>query len=238
MKEMIVLEVQGVTKNFGGVTALKSCSLTLDEPHIYGLIGPNGSGKTTLFNVITGYLKPDEGRIAFMNNGISGLDPYQISRMGVARTFQLTRVFAKLTAIENLIAASRRGSSEEKERAFKLLDLVGLGNLVNEVAKSLNPAQQKRLEFARALMLDPKLLLLDEPTAGLDIDGIEAMLRLTREANRMGRTVLIVEHNMSVIMETCQKIFVMDSGQKIAEGSPDQIRNDERVIKAYLGEAF
>ena len=231
----MILRIEGVTKRFGGLTAVNRCSMSLKEGEIYGLIGPNGSGKTTLFNLVTGFLKPNEGEIYFKNERITGLNPLRIVKKGVARTFQITRVFRDMTVLENLRAAAGRWDEKERKRAQELLEFTGLAEFKNELARNLNPPQQKKLEIIRVLMLDPQLLLLDEPTSGLDVESARKLLDYIQKINELGKTIWIIEHNMNVIMNICRFIYVLDHGEKIAEGSPEKIKNDERVIKAYLG---
>lgn len=231
------LEVRGVSKSFGGVAALSKCSISLEKNKIYGLIGPNGSGKTTLFNVITGFLTPDEGDVLYKDRSIVGLPPRKISRLGIVRTFQLTRVFMKMTVKENLLAASRKLDENETKKRNELLEMVELKGLEDEYALNLSHGQRKQLEFIRSLLLDPELILLDEPMAGLSQNMIEKMISYVRYARDQGKTVLIIEHNLSVIMNTCEEIFVLENGTKIAEGKPIEIQNNPRVIEAYIGEA-
>ena len=227
-----VLEVEAVRKSFGGVAAVSDVSLTLEPRRIYGLIGPNGSGKTTLFNCITGIERLDAGRVSFRGERIDGLKPWQIARRGIGRTFQVIRVFPELTALENLLVVTRGPRAEAERRGRELLEFVRLGPLAGEYAGNLSYGQQKLVEFVRMLMTDPTLILLDEPAAGVNRTLLNDLLARLRDA---GKTVLLVEHDMKVVMGLCETVFVLDHGEKIAEGSPGAIQADARVIEAYFG---
>ena len=253
---MPILEVKSLSKRFGGVQALKGLSLDVQEGEIVGLIGPNGAGKTSFFNCITGLMPLDAGEIHFMNGAVrlEGLPSHQISEKGVARTFQNLRVFRNMSLWENVavgfhsrtrsglwdaLLRTRRFHEEEKmifKRSLEFLHFVGLDGLANETAGNLPYGSQKRLEIARALATEPKLLLLDEPAAGMnptEKEGLSALIRKVRDRNI---AVLLIEHDMKVVMPLSQRVIVLDEGEKIAEGRPDQIKNNARVIKAYLGE--
>ncbi len=231
-----LLQVEGVTKRFGGVTAVHRCSLALEGRRIYGLIGPNGSGKTTLFNVITGIEVRDEGAIRYKGGRIDGLRPNQIAQRGIGRTFQVIRVFPELTALENLLVVARHGGVEaNRKRAEDLLAFVRLTPLAGEFAGNLSYGQQKLLEFARILMLDPELILLDEPAAGVNPTLLAELLDHIRTLPDQGKTVIIVEHNMKVIMGLCEQVFVLDHGELIAQGPPAEIQRNEQVVEAYFG---
>jgi ABC-type branched-subunit amino acid transport system ATPase component len=242
-----LLEVEGVTKRFGGIEALSGCSLEVTEGTISGLIGPNGSGKTTLFNVITGYERVREGVVRLAGRPITNLSPDRVFKLGVGRTFQLTRVFGRLTVMENMLVASqhqrswartafrRAGSHGERRRATDLLEFVGIAMLAEEPAAVLSYGQRKLLELAYVLMADPEFLLLDEPAGGINPTLVNQLGERIRELNREGRTFLVVEHNMAFVMGLCHRVTVMDHGSMLVSGLPDQVRTDRRVLDAYLG---
>ncbi len=250
---MPLLEVRGLFKHFLGVTAVGGVDLAVEPGELVSLIGPNGSGKTTLFNCVTGYLAADGGRILFRGRDLTGAPPHRVARLGVARTFQQVSVFARLSALENLLVflqqhqeehlvarllrtrRLRRLEAEAVERARRLLDLVGLAAKADDAAGSLSYGQRKLLAFAGALMPDPDLLLLDEPAAAVNLTMINQMKEHILTLHRQGKTVLLVEHNMDVVMDISQRVVVLDHGQKIAEGSPEAIRRDPLVIEAYFG---
>ena len=215
--------------------AVNGVSLALAPGRIYGLIGPNGSGKTTLFNCITGVERRDAGRILLDEEPIDGLAPYQIARRGVGRTFQMIRVFPELTALENLLVVTTGPRAAAQARARELLAFVKLERLADEYAGNLSYGQQKLVEFVRMLMRDPSLVLLDEPAAGVNRTLLNELLDAVRRLRDAGKTVLLVEHDMKVVMGLCETVFVLDHGEKIAEGPPGGIQADERVIEAYFG---
>jgi ABC-type branched-subunit amino acid transport system ATPase component len=236
MRDGHILEVRDITKRFGGVTAVNRCSLALAPGKIYGLIGPNGSGKTTLYNCITGLEPRDEGEIRFNGKRIDGLKPHQVARLGIGRTFQIIRVFPELTALENLLVVTREPFEVAHRRAQELLRFVTLDRLQNEYAGNLSYGQQKLLEFIRVLMTDPELILLDEPAAGVNRTLLNDLLAAITRLRDQGKTILIVEHDMHVVMGLSETIFVLDHGEKIAEGPPSMIQTDKRVIEAYFGQ--
>jgi ABC-type branched-subunit amino acid transport system ATPase component len=230
-----VLEIDELRKTFGGVTAVAGVSLRLEPGRIYGLIGPNGSGKTTLFNCITGLERRDAGRVHFSGERIDGLKPHRIALKGIGRTFQVTRIFPELTALENLLVVTRGDRAAAHARALDLLGFVKLERLRDEYAGNLSYGQQKLVEFVRMLMRDPTLILLDEPAAGVNRTLLVDLLEAVRQLRDQGKTILLVEHDMKVVMGLCETVFVLDHGEKIAEGPPGMIQADERVIEAYFG---
>jgi ABC-type branched-subunit amino acid transport system ATPase component len=235
MPEDAILEVRDVVKRFGGVTAVDRCSLSLGRGKIHGLIGPNGSGKTTLFNCITGLESIQGGQILYKGRRIDGLKPYQVARRGIGRTFQIIRVFPQMTALENLLAVADGPIEAARKRAEELLAFVTLTRLKDEYAGNLSYGQQKLLEFIRVLMTDPELILLDEPAAGVNRTLLNELLSAMTRLRDEGKTILIVEHDMKVVMGLCETVYVLDYGEKIAEGPPSVIQGNERVIEAYFG---
>ena len=232
---MPLLEISGLTKRFLGITAVDGVDLALEAGELVSLIGPNGSGKTTLFNCITGVEQRDEGEISFKGRRIDGLKPHQVFHEGIGRTFQIIRVFPELTALENLLVVTTDDYAQASERARELLRFVKLEGLAGEYAGNLSYGQQKLVEFIRVLMTDPELILLDEPAAGVNRTLLNDLLDAVRQLRDRGKTVLLVEHDMKVVMGLCEVVFVLDHGDKIAEGSPGIIQADERVIEAYFG---
>jgi len=235
MANGFILEVRGVSKRFGGVTAVNRCSLALEEGKIFSLIGPNGSGKTTLFNLITGVERCDEGQIYFKGERINHLPPHKIAWRGIGRTFQLIRVFPELTTLENLLVVANQDWDSSRRRALELLSFVKLDQLKGEFAGNLSYGQQRLLEFARVLMLDPILILLDEPAAGVNRTLLNDLLSAIQGLQVLGKTIFIVEHDMKVVMDLSEKIFVLDHGEKLVEGAPSVIQSDPRVMEAYFG---
>ncbi|HEY7654895.1 MAG TPA: ABC transporter ATP-binding protein [Methylomirabilota bacterium] len=232
-----ILEVRNLRKTFGGVRAVDGCSFAVPRGQISGLIGPNGSGKTTTFNLLTGLATPDAGEVLYRGENIAGRKPYEIFRKGITRTFQITRIFREMTVLENMLAVTglRVPDRVARERAEALIAFVNLGHLRAEYGGRLSYGQQKLLEFARALMTDPDLILLDEPAAGVNRTLLQQLLDHIHHLQGQGKTILIVEHDMNVIMNHCQRIFVLDYGVKIAEGTAAEIQGDERVVDAYFG---
>lgn len=240
-----LLRTENLVRRFGGIIAVNDCSITVQEGSITGLIGPNGSGKTTLFNMITGVYKPNLGNVYLRQKKITGLPSHKLCHQGLSRTFQITRLFWDLSVLENMIVPVRQVGFRsllgpgihryEEERALALLERVGLEHLKDEAARKLSFGQQKLLEFAAILMSDPELVLLDEPAGGVNPTMIRFIMDLIRSLHEEGVTFLVVEHNMSVVMELCDHILVLDQGEKIAEGPPDIIQSDPVVLDAYLG---
>lgn len=239
--EEALLEVRGVTKSFGGLKALSDVSLTLRRGEILGLIGPNGAGKTTLFNVVAGVHRPDRGSVLFRGRVIDRLGVHERCRLGIARTFQITRPFPGLTVLENAMVGAlfghraRSALAEARERAAAALGRVGLGTRAGALASTLTIGERKRLEMARALATDPEVLLLDEAVAGLSPPEVDEMMTAIRALNAGGITILMIEHVMRAVMGVSGRIVVLHYGQKLAEGSPDEVAANEQVVEAYLG---
>lgn len=236
---MSLLSVQGVTKRFGGLLANDDISFAMEEGEILGLIGPNGAGKSTLFNCIAGYYPATSGRIEFQGREITGMTPEAICRAGIARTFQLVRVFREMSVLENVMvgAFARTPRTDEARRhARAVIDRIGLSAKTDMTAMNLTVSEQKRVQLARALATHPRLLLLDEVMAGLTPQETAEAVRLVRSLREDGITMIVVEHVMEVVMPISDRVVVLDYGKKIAEGDPKEIVRDEKVIKAYLGE--
>jgi branched-chain amino acid transport system ATP-binding protein len=236
-----VLTLEGVTKRFGGLTAVRHVSLEVRAGELLGIIGPNGAGKTTLFNVIAGYYRPEEGRVLFEGRDITGRPPHAISRLGLTRTFQLVKPFGNLSVADNvMIGALTRlpGTREAREEADRVIALCGLTPHAQARAKALPIALRKRLEVARALATRPRLLLLDEVMAGLNPAELAGIIDLIRRVHAEGVTLMVIEHIMAAMMRLAQRIIMLHHGEKIAEGAPAEIARDRRVIDAYLGEEF
>jgi branched-chain amino acid transport system ATP-binding protein len=249
-----LLEVSGVSKRFGGLQAVKAVSFRVEKGTIKAVIGPNGAGKTTLFNIVSGFLAPDAGTIAFRGEPVQGSPPHRVSARGLARTFQHIKLFARMSALENVMVGrhvrSRAGFvagmlhlpftwSEEREvraRSLDLLDFLGIASLADAEATSLSYGQQRAVELARALASEPEMLLLDEPAAGLNMRETADLAQLIRRIRERGVTVLIVEHDMSLVMSISDEVIVLSYGEKIADGDPRSVQRDADVIRVYLGE--
>jgi branched-chain amino acid transport system ATP-binding protein len=236
-----LLQIQGVTKKFGGLYAVSQVTFELPEGQILGLIGPNGAGKTTLFNTINGIYHPEEGRIIFQNKDVTGRKPYQLAKMGMARTHQIVRPLNELTVRENVMVGACFGHENQNltnaaRIADETLDFVGLAAKSDQLAGALNVAQKKRLEMARALAAHPVLLLLDEVLAGLNSSEVDGMIQTVLNIRRQGVTIIMIEHLMKAVMNISDRILVLDYGQQIAEGTPSEIAQNSRVIEAYLGD--
>ena len=252
--EVMPLTAANITVRFGGLVAVKDVSFTVPPASIVSLIGPNGAGKTTFFNVLTGLYRPSSGQVTLNGREITGVTPHKIASLGLGRTFQNIRLFGLMTAAENVMVAmhshttsnilqivgrtrhQRREEVESREFAQQMLDFVGIGRHADEYARNLSYGDQRRLEVARALALRPKVLLLDEPTAGMNPQESAVFVDFVRRVrDEQGVSILLIEHDMSVVMRASERITVLDQGEKIAEGGPDDIRNNPRVVEAYLG---
>ncbi len=251
----MLLSIKNLSKSFGGLKAVSNLNMEINEGELIGLIGPNGAGKTTAFNLLTGVYEPTEGEIAFQGQPFKRLKPYKVTKRGIARTFQNIRLFGDLTVIDNVKIAFHQNSrysvasaffrlpsyykeeDEMEQRALELLKIFKLDSKAREVAKNLPYGEQRRLEIARALATKPKLLLLDEPAAGMNPQETQELMELIRWIRKeFSLTILLIEHDMSLVMGVCERIYVLDYGTIIAHGTPDEIKNNPKVIEAYLGE--
>ena len=247
---MALLETRGLTRHFGGLAAVNNVDLTVDKGEIVGLIGPNGAGKTTCFNLLSGFLRPTRGSIVFDGESISGLKPHQIAARGLVRTFQLTTLFQEMTALENVllglhlhsgtsarqVLVSRRDfPADEIASSREVLDFTGLAAHADQLTRNLPHGHQRVLGIAMALAAQPRLLLLDEPVTGMNLDESGRVMDLVKTIRSRGTTILLVEHNMKAVMGTCERIVVLNFGQKLAEGTPTQVSTSPEVIQAYLG---
>jgi branched-chain amino acid transport system ATP-binding protein len=248
-----MLKVQEITKRFGGVVAINDVSFEVSAGKIVSLVGPNGAGKTTLFNVISGIYKSDQGSVHFDGQDVSSLSPYKRARLGIGRTFQNVRLFANLNALENVMVGrscrtqsgvldaifcrkiDRQSRANSRKRSEEIMDWVGVADFRYSLPSALSYGDQRRVEIARALATDPKLLILDEPTAGMAADEAQAVIDLMHKLTEKGHTLLLIEHNMKVVNAVSDQVVVINFGQKITEGNPEQVMNNPEVIEAYLG---
>jgi len=248
-----MLQIEGLTKDFGGLTAVSQVNMSLQKGEIVGLIGPNGAGKTTFFNLVTGYIRPTRGRVTFEGRNITGKSPNKIAAMGVVRTFQGNNIFVDFTVLENMVlachlkpgvrfwetffrtSAGRRKDSLILQRSKQILEIVGLQDMAGFVAASLAHGHKRKLGIAIALASQPKLLLLDEPLSGMNAEEVDEAVTLVRKLWQRGLTILLIEHNMRAAMSLCQRLVVLSFGKKIAEGTPDEVKTNSEVVRAYLG---
>jgi ABC-type branched-subunit amino acid transport system ATPase component len=242
---MSLLRIDNLSKRFGGVVAVDECSITVEAGSITGLIGPNGSGKTTVFNVVTGFIPSDKGTVSFKSKSIDGLGPDRIYELGIGRTFQLARIFPRLTALENMLVPVRRQGlralfsradwTGERARAMEMLEFLDIAHVANKLGGTLSYGQRKLLELGAVLMAEPELVLLDEPAGGVNPTLLEKIGEHIRRLNERGITFLVVEHNMSWVMNLCTEVVVLHRGRAIASGKPDAVRQEPAVLDAYLG---
>jgi branched-chain amino acid transport system ATP-binding protein len=253
---MALLEVSGLTKLFGGLMAVSELDFDIQPGELLSMIGPNGAGKTTLFNLLTGFYKPTSGTITFNGMNITGCKPYQVTRHGIGRTFQLTSIFKQSTVLENVMIgeslhaavgvwgsvlrtpATRREEQRIREKAREILSFVGLGDKENRIAGGLTEEAQKRLSISMALATEPKLLLLDEPTGGVNLEEISGLIELVGRIRKSGTSICLIEHKMRMVMSISDRIVVLNYGKKIAEGTPKEVANNSEVIRAYLGARY
>ncbi len=244
---MKVLETRGLKKSFQEFSALKGVDVHVNEGELFGLIGPNGSGKTTFFNCVTGALSCSGGNVFFRGKDITNKSPDAIYRMGIGRTFQLIEMFPNMTVLDNMLLAIQESQGSmfgrllkmnedgNVKKALDLLKFLKISHLRDEYSKNLSYGQQKLLDFGMVLMTNPKLILLDEPTCGVEVEMRQEMMDYIRDLNKQGHTIIVIEHNMDVVMNLCTRIAVLDAGEKIAEGTPEEIQNNAQVIEAYFG---
>jgi branched-chain amino acid transport system ATP-binding protein len=231
----VLVRAEDISMRFGGIVALSQLDFAIRPREILGLIGPNGSGKTTLFNVLTGVLTPTAGRVTILDHDVTGWPPHRIARLGVGRTFQIPAPFAKATVLENLMVAASGNKAESLRHAHSLLDMFDLEHLSGEAAESLDSGHLRLLEMARVLMRDPQVMLLDEPTSGVDPGLLDQLLDHIRAIHAQGRAICVVAHDMQAIQDLCERVMVLDGGRRIAEGTFEEVRHDPKVVDAYLG---
>ena len=235
---MKILTVENLSKSFGGIHANRDISFDVEQGSILGVIGPNGAGKSTLFDLITGFTKPDTGKVKFFDKNIFGISPDKISNLGVGRTFQKLKPFADQTLLENVMIGAfvkEKNIKRARDRALEIIDFVDLIEKRHHFAKELSTGQRKRLEMARAMAIDPKLLLMDEVTGGVDQKTIPGLVELVKKLKKTGVTIITIEHNINIIMEISDNVLALDQGKRIAFGEPKEIQNNKQVIDAYLG---
>lgn len=247
-----MLEIKNLYKKFGGIKAVNGCSFSVENNSITALIGPNGAGKTTVFNIVTGFMKPDEGTIVFQNEDITNMKPHKIALLGMSRTFQIIRLFPKMTVLENMLIAMpdinekiwaallqskglKKTEEELMKKAIELLEFVDLHIKTDELAENLSYGQQKLLEIAKCLASDADLILLDEPAAGINPTMLNKVAKIIKELKKKGKTILFIEHDMNFVMKLADKVVVLDYGEEIAVGKPKEIQKNQKVIDAYLG---
>lgn len=238
---MGILRLVDVSKNFGGLKAVNKVNLEVEEDDILGIIGQNGAGKTTMFNLITGFLQPDSGDIIFNGHSLVGLKPHEICRLGITNSFQLVKTFTSLTVLENIMVGTfchTKDVNSARKRALEILDFLQLNHLMKIKAGSLTISDRKRVEIGRAIATNPKLLLMDEPMGGMNPIEVHNMLEEIQKIREMGITLVIIEHVMKAVMSISERIVVLNHGEKIAEGKPEEVSKNQMVIKAYLGEEY
>ncbi|KAA3660266.1 MAG: ABC transporter ATP-binding protein [Chloroflexi bacterium] len=236
---MTLLEAKNITKRFGGLVAVNDLSLSVEKGEILGMIGPNGAGKTTAFNMISGYYQPNEGQVIFDGNDITGMRPHKVCKLGLTRTFQVVKPFPQLSVLDNVIVGAYNRTDDKaiaREKSQEILGFLGMSDMTKQLAGSLSVAGRKRLEIAKVLATEPKMILLDEAMAGLRPTETDEIIELVRQISQRGIALLLVEHVMKVIMSLADRIVVIHHGEKIAEGKPQQVVQDQTVIDAYLGE--
>lgn len=238
---MSILSVNQLSKNFGGLMAVKELSFKLEKGDILGLIGPNGAGKTTVFNCLTGFIPPDQGEILFHGKSVKDMQPYKISQLGLVRTFQIVKPFLTISVLDNVMVGAlikEKSITKARQKSMEIIEFLGLGRMANVEAQGLPLPLRKKLELARALATKPKILLLDEVMAGLNPTEVDEIIDLIRQVNERGISILLIEHVMRGVMALSQRVLVINYGERIAEGAPEEVVKDKGVIEAYLGKEF